>query len=185
MEEVVPTSEAQNTIIMSNISIILNLTVLLIFVSCGSQTQLSEPEDREIAGLECDKLKNYEEVRNIMDMTLSERFASLDIAKESIIGEWGLIGVQPAWIALEPGAECLHLTISKSTIIIKDLDSGNERTTTYELTPFEENNYSRFFLSTNDEIGNYQIGMSEFSENYMYGSGKFPDGNIYVYEKLR
>ncbi len=171
--------------------IFLNMLLLFILFSCSKQSQPSRSENEEALGLDCDKLKNYEDVKNIMDLTSRERLTNLELVKRNIIGEWGLIGVQPAWIPLEPGSECIHLTISDTTIILKDLDSGEESTIAYEITRYPENSFGTFFLSSKEDdpeypLGNYKIEMSEFSENYMFGSGsgKYADGTIYIYEKL-
>ena len=176
---------------MKTTFISLNMLLLLILFSCSQQSQASKQETEETLGLECDKLKTYEDFKNLMEVITTERLVNLDMIKKNIIGEWGLIGTQPAWVPIEPGAECLHLTISETTIIVKDLNSGDESTIAYEIKPYSENSIGAFFLSTNEEdakypIGNYQLAMTEFSENYMFGSGKdYADGTTYVYEKLR
>ena len=85
---------------------------------------------------------------------------------------------------LEPGAACIQLTIEPDKITLEDFDTGMTSTAEWALIPITVNNFTGFYLETNEDVWNNRIGMQIFSENIMYGNGRVDDGNIYVYEKL-
>lgn len=152
-----------------------NFLALLLLISCSQQ---------EILGLECKQLRNSEEAQSAMRAISMQQLESSNSIKENLLGDWGLIGIVPGWRKFKSGEKCLHLTITEDAILLLDMKTGIESTISYEVIPFEINSYTGFYLRTDEDVWNKQVGIEVFSENKMFGSGKIADGDIYIYEKL-
>lgn len=154
------------------------LALIIISSSC---------RDRE-NGLNCGNLQSAEEALSLMDEIRNNSLESLDEIEENIKGEWGTIGVLPGWTGFDTAAECIRLAVGEDSIKLMDENTGISSTSPYELIRTERvingNTIIQFHLETNEEVFNNRMGMTEFSENQMYGSGQVDDGDTYFYERL-
>lgn len=147
---------------------------------------LSSCEDQEpTVSLNCEKLTSREEAENLMSQVNDQRLLDSSTIVSNLIGEWGLIGVVPGWIGFEPAQECIRLTISSWHITLDDLKTDNDNASAWQLKSIEVNGYVGFYLETNEDTWNNRMGMEIFSDNFMFGSGRVDDANIYIYEKLQ
>lgn len=151
------------------------LIVLITLTSCS--------DDEITKSLECDKLTSREEAQNLMNQVNNEEFTDSTAIIENLIGEWGLIGVVSEWFEFEAGQECIKLTIDSNMIELEDVNTGSTSSTEWELKQIESNGFTVFYLETDEEI-NHRMGMEIFSDNIMFGSGRWLDADIYIYEKL-
>lgn len=161
---------------MKSINSILFLLFVIILISCGK---------KEVAtSLNCEKLTSREEAEDLMRQENDVRFTDSTSIVENLIGEWGLIGVQPGWTGFEIGEECIKLIISADKIVLEDLSTGNDSESAWNLKTLRVNGYEGYIFETNEDTWNNRMGMQIFSENIMFGSGGVDDGDTYIYEKL-
>jgi len=151
------------------------LIALITLASCSN--------DELTKSIECDKLTSREDAQNLMSQVSDERLADSTQIVENLIGEWGTIGLVSAWFEFEAGQECIKLTIDSNTIELEDMNTGLTSSTEWELKQIESNGFTIFYLQTDEEI-NHRMGMEIFSDNVMFGSGRWDDADIYIYEKL-
>jgi len=158
------------------------LNLSLILIALITLTSCSDEEMTK--SIECDKLRSRAEAQNLMNQVNNEEFADSTQIIENLIGEWGLIGVVSEWFEFEAGQECIKLTIDSNMIELEDINTGSTSSTEWELKQIEANGFTIFYLETNEDMLNNRIGMETFSDNIMFGSGRWDDADIYIYEKL-
>lgn len=158
----------------------LNLFLLFLFLI----TSISCNDQDDLLSLECDKLTSREAAIDLMSEANDDRFTAASTITANLIGQWGFIGMVPGWIGFEAGQECIRLTIDSDWIILEDLNSGEKSLSEWELKTIVVNEFTGFYLETNEDVWNNRMGMQIFSENIMFGSGRVDDANTYIYEKL-
>ena len=102
-----------------------------------------------------------------------------------MIGDWTLSGIKSDWVAFEPSSECLLLSISAESLTLKNIDTGEEFNSAWNLITYEVNEYVVFYLEPDDDELRWSVGMQFFSKNIMYGAGLADDTDTYVYEKVK
>ena len=154
----------------------------LLFLTIILLNSCSTPNDS--ASLSCDKLTSREEANALMAEVDEIRFTDSTTIVKNLIGEWGLIGKVPGWVGFEPGEACIRLSIDSDKIELKDIRSGKNSSSEWSLKVIKVNEYTGFYLETNEDVWNNRMGMQIFSEKTMFGNGRVDDGNTYIYEKL-
>jgi len=165
----------QNTSILKNSSVLIFLSLTLFLTNCGKDT---------LTELDCDKLQTEIDANDLINNLNADSFDNEEVILENLVGEWGLIGVVPGWRGFEPGAECIKLTIDTDSVTLEDLNSGELKTSDWELETWEVNGKTAFRFKTDEEFPLDRMGMTVFSENYMFGGGNGDDVPIYIYQKF-
>ena len=129
--------------------------------------------------------KPLEEVNELIAECNDNQFDSKSEIEDNLIGDWALSGIISAWVGFEPISECLLLSINDESFTLKNLDTGEEFSSTWEIVFYEVNNYKVFYLESNDQELRWKVGMQFYSKNIMYGAGNADDTDTYVYEKVR
>ncbi|MFK8009047.1 MAG: hypothetical protein AB8H03_21975 [Saprospiraceae bacterium] len=141
--------------------------------------------EKEATVNKCNILPTLEKVNELIDKCNENQFNSKSEIEDNLIGEWALSGVISDWIDFEPISECLLLTINNDSFILKNLETNEEFSSTWEMVSYEVNDLKVFYLEANDQELRWKVGMQNFSKNIMYGSGNADDTDTYVYKKLR
>ena len=155
---------------------VLSLMILFVAIltSCNKSDKKSEVPI---------SINTVEELDDIMDDCNDSRFQTKDELEDNLIGEWVLLGIRSGWINdFEKGD--ITLSIDKETIVLRDHSTGEVFETDWNLVFFEVNSYEYYYLETDEEGFDNRLGMETFCGDYMYGSGRVDDGNIYVYAKV-
>lgn len=164
----------------------LTILTLLIFTTCADsdlETELN-CDDSNIVELDCSKLTTLEEAQALIAEVNNNSITDSLIISDNLIGEWGLIGVIPGWVAFEPERECIKLYVTADSIQIENLDTGEISTTWWELVPYPTLNPVGYFLNSNANQWESKVGMSKYSNDFMFGFGLTDDADTYIYEKL-
>jgi len=132
---------------------------------------------------DCNILESLEEINELIAECHENLFSSTNEIENDLIGEWTLRGIIPGWTAYEPTSECLILSINDDSLTLKDLNTGEESSSTWEIKSYDINNNLVFYLEPTDEDLRWSVGMQFFSKNIMYGAGFADDTDTYVYEK--
>lgn len=133
----------------------------------------------------CNFQKSLEKVNELIDKCNDNQFNSISEIKENLIGDWTLSAIKSDWVDFEPASECLLLSISAESLILKNLETGEEFNSAWNLITYEVNGYVVFYLKPDDEKLRWSVGMQFFSESIMYGMGLADDTDTYVYEKMK
>ncbi len=144
-----------------------------------------ESENNSDSTSECNILQNLEEANELITECNDNRFDSKSEIEDNLIGEWTLSGIISAWVGFEPTSECLSLSINNDSFTLKNPDTGEEFSSTWELVSYEVNGFKVFYLESNDEELRWKVGMQFFSKDIMYGAGNADDTDTYVYERVR
>lgn len=132
----------------------------------------------------CNILQTLEKVNELIAECNEKQFNSKSEIEDNLIGEWTLSGIISDWVGFKPISECLLLSINNGSFILKNLDTDEEFSSTWEIVSYEVNNIKVFYIETNDQELRWKVGMQFFSKNIMYGSGNADDTDTYVYEKV-
>lgn len=132
----------------------------------------------------CERLMTLEEANNAMEACTNNLLDSKSEIENNLIGEWALIGIVPGWFSYEPIEECIVLEIMSDSIVRKNLDTDEVLGTRWQIDAFEVNGYRGFALLTEQEAWISGMGMHEFSDTLMFGSGRAIDADTYIYKKL-
>lgn len=133
----------------------------------------------------CNFSESLEEVIELIDECNDSQFISIIQIEENLIGDWTLSGIKSDWGSFETPSECLLLSISAESLLLKNLDTGQEFNSAWNLITYEVNEYVTFYLEPDDDELRWQVGMQNFSKNIMFGAGLADDSNTYVYEKVK
>lgn len=156
---------------------LLVLCVAILFIlSCKEETFSND---------DCNVLDSQEEVYELIDECNENKLQTKSEIEESLIGDWTLSGIIPGWVAFEPISECLLLSIDSESLTLRNLDTGEELSSAWEIIFYEVNDYPVFYLKPNNEEMRWKVGMQFFSENIIYGAGNADDTDNYVYEKVK
>lgn len=131
----------------------------------------------------CDILQSIEEINGLLDQCNENLILSTSEIEESLIGQWTLAGIIPGWTTFEPTTECLMLSIDNESLTLKNLNTSEEITSTWNLISYEVNNNLVFFLETDNQELRWSVGMQFFSKNIMYGAGLADDTDTYIFER--
>jgi len=133
----------------------------------------------------CNFSQSLEEVIELIDECKGSRFNSITEIEENLIGDWTLSGIKSDWIDFEPTSECLLLSISAESLTLKNLYTGEEFNSAWNLITYEVNEYVVFYLEPDNDELRWSVGMQFFSKSIMYGAGLADDTDTYVYEKVK
>jgi len=161
--------------------------VLILFVvsalilGCGKESG----DDSILTNDSCNISQSLEELLELIDECNDSKFNSIAEIEENLIGDWTLSAVKSECVSFEPISECLLLSISKNSLTLKNIDTGEEFNSSWDLITYEVNEYIVFYLKPDDDDLRWSVGMQAFSKNIMFGAGLADDTDTYVYEKLK
>lgn len=158
-------------------SILLFLVALLVLGCEDEATVITPTIDR------CNILQSLEELTELVDECNENRLSSTSEIKDNLIGNWILSGIGYAWTDFEATSDCLLLSISEDSLVLKDLNTNEDFFSTWELRSSDANDQF-FFLEPNDQELIRLVGMDCFSDNIMFGAGQAIDTDTYVYVKV-
>jgi len=131
----------------------------------------------------CDLLQSAEALMERIDECNDHLILSTSEIVNNLIGDWALSGVLTGYGTFKPTSECLILSIDNESLVLKNLETGEESSSNWELTSYEVNGNPVRYLDPEDEALRWSVGMQFFSANIMYGAGLADDTEVFVYEK--
>ena len=160
--------------------------ILILFIAVSFILGCKEEATVNSAPIDnCNFSQSLEEVNELIAECNENQFNSTSEIEDNLIGEWSLSGVLNGWHAFVPTSECILLSISNESLILKNLDTNEEFSSTWKIISYEVSNYLVFYLEPNDQELRWLVGMQFFSKNIMYGAGLADDTHTYVYEKVK
>ena len=113
--------------------------------------------------------------RAIMNDCRNQSLSSASDIKESLIGDWELIGFGHGWFASTP-KPCASLNFTENEIRYVGEDEIIVSTYTIEV-----NDNGNAFLNIDERV---PFWVSTFCDKYMFGDATPVDGNMYLFEKI-
>jgi len=162
------------------------ISIAILFSACNRE----DPVENN-----CDKEVNLEEYLALEDQCRDSEYNSVETIRENLIGEWQLLGIYS--VAFDSlFQECIMLEIDENNIVLKNLDTGEEKSTEWKIESYEVNSYTVIYLRTDESFDPIsppasdvytidRLGMETFSENLMFGTGRVDDAGSYLYEKVQ
>ncbi len=133
----------------------------------------------------CAFVQSIEELHALRSDCWDNQLSSKSEIEENLIGDWVLSGIKPGWIDFEPSTECLLLSITSTSLTLRNMETDEEFKTDWNLITFDINDNDVFYLQPDVDDLRWLVGMHCFSKNIMSGSGFAIDSDTYVYEKVK